>query len=191
MDWWIKLKLARRHIGALSRLRRNPTFVESLTQKKLTELGAQVIILDHDGVLGANRSVGPDEAGQELIRRSVAVCGPGMVFILSNTQSKRNERRVHYNDKYKDVVYLVAKAKPDPDGIMQAAWASGAAMDKIAMVDDGLLTGVLMALESGSIAVHAKRRVLDEPLSAWLIRLGTTWPQYAIARGMEVLFLFK
>ncbi|MDH5637014.1 MAG: hypothetical protein OEZ04_00815 [Nitrospinota bacterium] len=191
MDWWIKLRLARRHIKELSRLRRNPAFVESLTQKRLSELGAQAIVLDHDGVLGANMSVGPDEAGQELIRNAVAVCGPGMVFILSNTQSKRKERRAHYTDKYRDVVYLLAKAKPEPDGIMQAAWASGAPMDKIAMVDDGLMTGVLMALESGAIAVHAKRRVMDESLSAWLIRLATTWPQSGMARVMELLFLFK
>jgi len=189
MDWWRKLKLARRHIRELSRLRRNPVSVESLTRKRLAEMGVKAVVLDHDGVLGPNRGVAPDEGGLELIKNAVEVCGAGMVFILSNTKSRREARRRYYTEEHGDVVYLVARAKPDPDGIMQAFWASGAPMDKIAMVDDGLLTGALMALESGAMAVYAKRRVMEESFTAWAIRLSTTWPQILITRALELLFL--
>ena len=191
MDLLARLALARKHIRELSRLRRNPTFVESLSEKRIAEFGARVAVLDHDGVLGPNRSLGPDEAGQDLISHAVAVFGSGMVFILSNTKAMRKERRMAYGQQYTDVVYIVAKPKPDPDGVMQASWASGAPMDKIVVLDDGLLTGILMALECGAMAVYAQRRYMEESWMAWVIRLATTWPQIAIVRAMELLFLFK
>ncbi|MDH5678708.1 MAG: hypothetical protein OEZ28_08825 [Nitrospinota bacterium] len=189
MDWKKKLAMARRRIRGLSHLRRNPWYVESLTTKRLAAIGAQAIVLDHDGVLGPNRSVAPDEGGLELIKNCVEVFGPGMVFILSNTHSRRQQRREYYSEHQKDVVYLVARPKPDIDGMQQASWASGAPVEKIAMVDDGLLTGALMALESGAMPIYALRRVMDESLLAWGIRLSTTWPQIIVTRILELALL--
>jgi len=177
MEWLSRLALAWRHIGRLSRCRRNPVYVEDMTPQWLASLGAQAIILDHDGVLGPNGSEGPDETGGMLVRNAVKVFGPGLVFILSNTHTRREARREHYEEWFKEAIYLTAKRKPDPDGVSQASWACGAPMERIAVVDDGLLTGILMAVEAGAIPVYGIRRRMDESILAMVIRLITTAPQ--------------
>jgi hypothetical protein len=85
------------------------------------------------------------------------------------------------------VAYLTAKRKPEQDGVLQASWACGAPVEGIAVVDDGLLTGVLMALEAGAIAVYGLRREMEETAVARLIRLSTTAPQIIAVRVMACI----
>jgi len=188
MNLKTKLSLARRHIGRLSALAANPVYIEDMDERLLAALGARAIVLDHDGVLGPNMSHGPDKAGEELLKRAVTVFGAGSVFVLSNTRRSLKERRDWYEKNFKDVVYLTAKRKPDQDGMLQASWASGVDVEAIAVVDDGLLTGALMALEAGGIPVYAVRRAMAESAKARLIRLGTAGTQRIAVRIMALIF---
>lgn len=175
------LLLARRHAGALISMTARRACVEELTAERLRATGAWAVILDHDGILGPNFSRRPDESGMALINRALEAFGPGKVFILSNTRRRRAARSAFYG-AIPGVVYLIAERKPDTDGLRQAARLSGVSADRIAVVDDGPLTGGLMALTGGAIPVYAVRSCLNESPAAFVIRQLTTLPQRALIR---------
>lgn len=168
--------------GVLAELISTGGFVEDLTPDHLKKLGAEAVIFDHDGVLGVIRSNHPDETGAHLLHDALEVFGEGRVFILSNTKSSRTTRRDAYNEAYKKVVYLMAKRKPDPEGLKMASSLSGVPFGKIAMVDDGILTGGLMAVENGAIPIYVTRRSLKENAAEKAGRLLVTLPQIALVR---------
>jgi predicted HAD superfamily phosphohydrolase YqeG len=166
----------------LSRLIGSGGFVEDISPDSLKKLGAQAVILDHDGVLGATRSKAPDGIGAKLIHDLVEAFGVGKVFILSNTKSAKKSRRDMYADRYKDVTYLMAARKPHPEGLNMAETLSGVPCGKIAVVDDGILTGGLMAVENGAIPVYATRKRIEENSAEKAARLLVTLPQVAFVR---------
>jgi predicted HAD superfamily phosphohydrolase YqeG len=166
----------------LSKLISSGRFVEDISPGSLKMLGAQAVILDHDGVLGPIRSKAPDETGVKLINALVEDFGVGKVFILSNTKSARAARRDMYVDRYKGVTYLMAIRKPDPEGLNMAVTLSGVPCGKIAVVDDGILTGALMAVENGAIPVYVTRKHLEENSAQKAGRLLVTLPQAAFVR---------
>lgn len=168
--------------GALSNLLDSAGFVEGVSPDSLKKLGAQAVILDHDGVLGPIRSQSPDGIGEGLIHALVEAFGVGKVFILSNTKSTRESRRDMYGAQYKNVTYLMASRKPDPEGLNMASTLSGVPCGKIAVVDDGILTGVLMAVENGAIPVYVTRKHLQENPAQKAGRLLVTLPQVAFVR---------
>ena len=180
-------KLARLHTAGLREARRKRVFTEDITADYLRGLGAKAVVLDHDGVLGPNRSIAPDGTGLKLIERMVEGFGAGAVFILSNTRSRKAQREKYYADPKLKVKYIVADKNPSTDGLEKAGEACGISVDKIAVLDDGILTGILMAASAGGIAVYTMRKHLDESLHAKAIRLFTTKPQLALVR---VLGLF-
>ena len=167
---------------ALSNLLDSAGFVEDISPDSLKRLGAQAVILDHDGVLGPIRSQAPDGIGEKLIIDLVGHFGVGKVFILSNTKSTRESRRDMYEARYKNVTYLMAPRKPDPEGLKMAVALSGVPFGKIAVVDDGILTGGLMAVENGAIPVYVTRRSIDENTAEKAGRLLVTIPQVAFVR---------
>ncbi|MBF0292702.1 MAG: hypothetical protein HQK86_11170 [Nitrospinae bacterium] len=167
---------------ALSGLLDSSAFVEDISPDSLKKLGAQAVILDHDGVLGPIRSQSPDGIGEKLIHALVEAFGVGKVFILSNTKSTRESRRDMYEARYKTVTYLMASRKPDPEGLKMAVTLSGVPSGKIAVVDDGILTGGLMAVENGAIPVYVTRRRIDENTTEKAGRLLVTIPQVAFVR---------
>ena len=175
------IALARRHAGALISMAARRATVEELTLERLRATGAWAVILDHDGVLGPNMSERPDETGMALIRRALDAFGPGKVFILSNTRRRRAVRSAFFAT-VPGVTYLIAERKPDPDGLRQASRLAGVSADRIAVVDDGPLTGGLMAITSGAIPVYAIRSSMAESPAAFLIRQLTTLPQRAVIR---------
>lgn len=176
------LKLAFHHRGSLGRISRNPAIVEKITPAYLKSFGADAVILDHDGILGAARSARPDHVGEILLADMVREFGDGKVFILSNTRSAKSLRTQTYQTSYPDVVYINSRRKPDPEGLQSAAKICGAPINKIAVVDDGLLTGVLMAVDSGAIPVYALRERIEETFTTKVMRLGVTMPQLALVR---------
>ncbi|MBI5816434.1 MAG: hypothetical protein HZB29_12580 [Nitrospinae bacterium] len=176
------LSLAARHAGTLAKIISASVTVEKLTASWLSSLGAEAVILDHDGVLGAARTTAPDLAGERLIGELVKHFGKGKVFVLSNTRSARAARSREYARLYPDIIYITAARKPDPEGLYIASRLSGVPLEKIAMIDDGPLTGLLMALEAGAIPVYAIRENLAETASQLAIRLGVTLPQIALVR---------
>jgi len=181
------LSLAAKYIAELHAAYRNVNYVEDFTTTTLADLGVKAVVLDHDGVLGPNRSEGPDETGLAILAKCVETFGSGRVFILSNTRAKQDARSRTYERIAPDVTYIRANHKPDPEGLLTASRQCGVAMGDIAVVDDGLMTGVLMAVSCGSRPVYARRRRLRETLRAKMIRLFTTWPQIMIT---NVLYAF-
>lgn len=167
---------------ALSNLLDSGGFVEDTSPDSLKKMGAQAVILDHDGVLGPIRSKTPDGMGEKLIHDLVEVFGVGKVFILSNTKSQRESRRDMYGDRYKNVTYLLAMRKPHPEGLNMASALSGVPCAKIAVVDDGILTGGLMAVENGAIPVYVTRKRIEENAAEKAGRLLVTLPQAAFVR---------
>lgn len=167
---------------ALSGLLDVNLFVEGISPDSLKKLGAQAVILDHDGVLGPIRSKAPDMAGEKLIHDLAGGFGAGRVFILSNTKSARQSRRDMYASRYKNVTYLMAMRKPHPEGLKMASSLSGVPCGKIAVVDDGVLTGGLMAVENGAIPVYVTRKSIEENVAEKAGRLLVTLPQIAFVR---------
>ncbi len=172
-----KLKLTATHAERLYALSRNPVYVEQITRQDLENLGIEAAILDHDGVLGANRNDAPDAAGSEFIRKTIDLFGKEKVFILSNTSSRKGVRRDYYNSLQDGPTYMQANKKPDPEGLMMVEKLCGVSRERIGMFDDGLMTGVLMAEAHGAKAVYTRRIKIDENISARLQRYLTTWPQ--------------
>ncbi len=154
--------------------------VEEITGAKLQKLGARAVILDHDGVLGANRSLLPDEVGLKLIGEMLTAFGPGKVFILSNTSAMKEGRGKAFDSSIPEVIYIRGEKKPGTGGLLMASKLSGVLPEKFAVVDDGLLTGVLMAIRGGAIPIYAKREKLEEKLGPMIMRLTTTGSQIAI-----------
>jgi len=171
------LRLTARRADSLSRVLKERYYVEDITPGMLRRMGIEAVILDHDGVLGPSLSLAPDAAGLELLRVTLQVFGPGRVFVLSNTRSRRNSREKAYHEALPEIVYIKAKRKPDGEGLAIASSASGIPKEKFGVIDDGMLTGVLMAVEHGARPVYAVRRNLSESLMAKVFRLGTTVPQ--------------
>ncbi len=162
-----------------------PIYVEELTEERFRKLGAGAVVLDHDGVLGPSRSDAPDETGIKILNGAVKAFGAGKVFVLSNTSSKREIREQRYENLVDGVRYIKSEKKPDPAGLGIASDLCKIDIRKIAVIDDGLLTGILMALSSGAIPVYAKRKRMSENLFAKTVRLSTTWPQIMCVRFLK------
>ncbi len=145
--------------------------------------GAKAVILDHDGVLGPNLSPEPDSTGKAFISDCLAVFGAGKVFILSNTKRMKEARRRFYSSaQMNGVTFIEAEPKPSLEGLYVAQQKSGVNAKEIAVVDDGILTGILMAIDGGAIAVYVRREKMNESLIAKLARIFTIWPQKIIYR---------
>lgn len=179
--------LAWRFAKPLNKLLDAPISVEQLSVERFVKLGAKAVILDHDGVLGPSRSEVPDETGVKILKNAVKAFGAGKVFVLSNTRSKRDIRERRYENLLEGVRYIKSEKKPDPAGLNIASDLSGINVEKIAVVDDGVLTGIVMAVSSGAIPVYARRSNMTESFPAKTIRLITTLPQVALARFLGVL----
>lgn len=180
-----------KHREVLERTLRSGATVESLTAKKIKNSNAEAVIFDHDGVLGPSLSFYPDDTGTRLIRDTVSAFGPGKVFVLTNTRSVMAGRREAYRQKFPEVFFIAAKKKPDPEGIFIASKLSGVSVNKIAVVDDGILTGALMAVSSGAIPVYCHRKYMKQSFGAWVIIKFTTWPQILFVQIMAFLLPVK
>lgn len=171
-----------RKIEQLKKARDRVIEVESLTPERMIDLGAEGVILDHDGILSAMGAEGPDETGEALIESLVDRFGHGKVYILSNSRSARSARFEHYEKQWPGVGYIMAARKPNATGLYQVVGLSGVPAEKIAVVDDGILTGILMAVENGAIPVYALRKELTETGWQKFWRLATTRFQLGLVK---------
>ena len=169
-----------KHKKALVALYRNRTYLEDLSPDAIRELGARGVIFDHDGVLSPSRASQPDSAGLKKLSEAIQEFGVENVFVLSNSISRKEVRSAYFREKLPETPYLLARRKPDPEGLIKASSLSGIEHGALAMIDDSLLTGGLMAIEQGAIPVYAIRKNLDESISSKMVRLTTTLPQVAI-----------
>ena len=165
---------------ALVTLYRNRLYLEDITPDVLRNLGAKGIVFDHDGVLSASRAPQPDEVGLKKLSEAINEFGVGNVFVLSNSVSRKEVRDAYFRENHPETPYILARQKPDPEGLIKASSLSGIEHGGLAMIDDSLLTGGLMAIEQGAIPVYAIRKNLDESFFSKTVRLTTTLPQVAI-----------
>jgi len=173
---------ARANLALLEEAYDNCVTVESLDLERLWDEGIRAVICDHDGVLGPNKMIMPDEYGQEFLERLVKTFGGGKVFILSNARRMEVNRRSYYDVTSVDILWLSAERKPSRDGLRQALERTSLPVEKIAVIDDGLLTGILMAVENGARPLYVKRDKLCEKIWPRIIRLCTTGAQLLLFR---------
>lgn len=171
-----------KHKKALVALYQSRIYLEGFSPDVLRSAGARGVIFDHDGVLSPSRAPQPDDVGIAKLSAAIEEFGAGSVFILSNSVSRKEIRAAWFREKLPKTPYLIAKRKPNPEGLIKASEMSGIPVDGLAMIDDGLLTGGLMAIEQGAIPVYAIRKNVEESFFPKMIRLGATLPQVAIVR---------
>lgn len=184
-------KIARYRRALLERVFLEGSSFESLTFEAARSKGVEAIIFDHDGILAPFGRLGPDRSGAEALREFLEKLGPGKVFILSNSSRLRAARSEYYSRAWPEVGYLLPSAKkPDPEGIIEASRLAAVPVGKIGVIDDGALTGILMALSVGAVPFYATRSELDESFSACMSRLFFTWPQlFIVAMSAPIKFI--
>ncbi len=119
----------------------------------LKKQGIAVLILDFDGVLASHGEPAPCQAVLPWLEQCVNVFGAHGVFILSN---KPNLTRRQYFAKHFPTIRFIraARKKPYPDGLQRVLLESGIAPEKLAIVDDRLLTGLLAACIAGVRGIY-------------------------------------
>lgn len=121
-----------------------------LELNSLKENNIEILILDYDGVLCPQDEIQPLPEVISWLEQAILVFGSKKIFILSNNPLAARQK---FLDKYfnNQIVFIVAKPKPDPDGIMKICdyllLATGAVPEKsqILFIDDRLATGILAA----------------------------------------------
>ena len=171
---------------ALVALYRSRVYLEDLTPDVIRGLGAKGVIFDHDGVLSPSRAPQPDEVGLKKLSEAIEEFGVENVFVLSNSVSRKEVRSAYFREKLPETPYLLARRKPDPEGLIKASSLSGIEHGGLAMIDDSLLTGGLMAIEQGAIPLYAIRKNIEESFFPKMVRLTTTLPQVAIVALLAI-----
>lgn len=137
----------------------------------LCDEGVEVLVLDFDGVLVAHGKNAVDRTDVDRwLRQAISVFGDRRVFILSNNPSI--ERKLSLESQYPGVVFVVpARKKPFTDGLEWVRGETGACYQRMLMIDDRLLTGVLSAVLHQSRAVYITEPYADFDHS-WIYEIG-------------------
>ena len=110
----------------------------------LKKSGITVLVLDFDGVLATHGEIKPTPAMQKWLHAAIEQFGVKRVFLLSNKPMPA--RIAWFADHYPGLDCVIAThKKPYPNGLLQIAQQSQQPPEKILLVDDRLLTGVLAA----------------------------------------------
>jgi predicted HAD superfamily phosphohydrolase YqeG len=147
-------KMGWRKRKALKDYLHNPTkqikSVTELTPERLQQEGAQVLVLDFDGVLGPDNELIPND-NIKLWLDQVYSIFHDKLFILSNKplSTREDYLKIHYPKL--QFIKGVAK-KPYPEGLQLIQTKTGTPGANIIFCDDRLLTGVLAA-ELASVKV--------------------------------------
>lgn len=157
------------------------TSVVKINCQTLKDEGVEVLVLDFDGVLSVHgkNAVELTEVDQWL-RQAVTVFGENRVFILSNNPNLH--RKAQLEKQYPEIVFVVPfRKKPFTDGLAWVRDQTGVCYQKMLMVDDRLLTGVLSAVLHQSRAIYITEPYVDFEHS-WLYEMSMR-----IVRRMEKL----
>lgn len=134
-------------------LLRHPEFIVdniiSLDPNTLKQQNTTALILDFDGVLAPEGDLHPLPEVIEWLEKALQVFGSQRLFILSNNPLPA--RKLFFEQYFNNqIIFIIAKPKPDPQGIMitfNTLKAKNATIEKsqILLIDDRLSTGILAA----------------------------------------------
>jgi len=118
--------------------------------------GIIVLALDFDGVLSTHGEIEPLPEVKLWLDRCVDTFGASQIYILSNKPLP--ERAAYFQQHYAGIRWVSGvRKKPYPDGMIRIMELSNVAPEKIVLVDDRLLTGILATLIAGTRCVYIKR----------------------------------
>jgi len=132
----------------------------SLDLPSVQKQGIRALVVDFDGVLSAHDGPTPLREVLPWLADAVALFGD-KVFIFSNTPTQA--RVDYFKQHYPKITFLrPARSKPYPDGMKQVLAQTQLKPDEILMLDDRLLTGILMAIITGTQA-----KLITQPYIDW------------------------
>jgi len=113
----------------------------------LKNTGIAVLVLDYDGVLAGYAIEKLDSNVTAWLNQAVEIFGDKRVFILSNRPCKH---RIQYFLKYfPGIQFVTARKKPYPDGLLTILRETKVSKERLLLIDDRLLTGILAAMIAG------------------------------------------
>lgn len=178
-----------KHIEKLAESYQKFVYSEDIDNHFLKSRGIEAVILDHDGLLSGFRDPKPDSEGIRMLNMLIKDYGKNRLFVLSNSLSMKRERASYFLKNFPTVKYIEAANKPNIEGLLIAENLSATKREKIAVIDDGISTGILMAIVGGAYPIYSKRRGdLHESFKHRLLRLATTLPSIFLVR---LLFFFR
>lgn len=146
-----------KHYGCLSRLKQNALpRVVNLTSEDLSKLNIECLALDFDGVLNAHAELRLHPDCEQWLKSLCKVWPEDKIVILSN---KPHPKRIaFFNQSFPNILFVPkTKKKPYPDGLLKIAKMKNISADKILLVDDRLLTGMLACCIAGSKGILIKK----------------------------------
>ncbi len=140
----------------------------------------KIIVLDFDGVLAAHGETFPHPHAEQWLKKCISIFGKDQVFILSNNPFVDRQR---YFEKLGVGFITGFKKKPYPDGLKQIISQTHENKEKIVLIDDRLLTGILatcLAQTKGILITQPYRNFSKQFLKETL---------FSFLRLIEKLFL--
>lgn len=134
--------------------------IAELNIETLNTIGVKYLALDFDGVLAPHGRDKPLEVVEKWLDNISKQISQTNIFILSNKPTI--QRKEYFKNRYPDIRFIdgVAK-KPYPEGLFKIANLTHSEIDKIALVDDRLLTGSLACLIAGCKPILIKNAYVD------------------------------
>lgn len=118
----------------------------------LKQRGIEALILDFDGVLAPHGAPQPLKAVEAWLQKCVDHFS-GRLFILSNQPSI--ERRAYFEKYFPGIRFVWPKRKkPFSDGVREILGRLSLLPNQILLVDDRLLTGLLVAAIEGLVGCY-------------------------------------
>lgn len=134
--------------------------VIAVSPEQLKQQGVKAVALDFDGVLAPHGRPEPVPGAAEWLSRCCTVFGEEMVFILSNKPTP--ERKAWFGNRHPAIRFISGvRKKPYPDGLDQVIRISGVHPDRVTLLDDRLLTGVLATVLSGTRVIYISSPYTD------------------------------
>ncbi len=141
-----------KHRAQLKQVKKNDFSIKQLIEIKadwLKSKNIKVLVLDFDGVMAAHGEALPCEEVVSWLQNLSKEYMQKNIYILSNKPTE--ERRAYFKENFPEVTFVGGvRKKPYPDGMLEVVRLSGIEADKIALVDDRLLTGCLACLLAGA-----------------------------------------
>ncbi|MFZ9035404.1 MAG: YqeG family HAD IIIA-type phosphatase [Francisellaceae bacterium] len=164
----------RKAIDAINRPEHQLTTITDLTALRLKDLGIVYLALDFDGVLAPHGQALPDDKITSWLLTFCESFSADHIFILSNKPTA--ERRAFFARYFPAIRFISGvRKKPYTDGLEKILELAASPADKLALVDDRLLTGCLACIKAGSFAIlvmkpfrNFRRRAFQEGFFAFL-----------------------
>jgi predicted HAD superfamily phosphohydrolase YqeG len=109
--------------------------------------GIRVLVLDFDGVLSVYEGDSPLLEVDTWLSAAEKIFGDA-IFVLTNLPTP--ERQALFDTRYPGIhLVRAARKKPYPDGIQAVLDKTGCEAHQLLLVDDRLLTGIVLAVSMG------------------------------------------